>query len=174
MPARQRRLQCVVLVHERKFPAGSAHPRAGGSPPQRVHLPPLSARCHSRAGSIILESESPLSPELGSSVQRPMTAPIQRPTPNAQPGEAGTKTAESLDSNHSASDLIPFPKSTVSIPNLRTARSICAQGATNFRTDCPMNAPKIARTFQNQSPRMGRWTLDVGRWALNRAGRQKF
>src|SRR5437867_2312131 len=31
----------------------------------------------------------------------------------------------------------------------------------------PLNAAKIARTFENRSPRIGRWALDVGRWALN-------
>src|SRR5207249_4320271 len=30
----------------------------------------------------------------------------------------------------------------------------------------PMNAAKIAWTFGNRSPRIGRWALDVGRWTL--------
>ena len=36
-----------------------------------------------------------------------------------------------------------------------------------FNTQRPLNAAKIARTFENRSPRIGRWVLGVGRWALN-------
>src|SRR5260370_36870207 len=31
----------------------------------------------------------------------------------------------------------------------------------------PLNAAKIARTFDNRSPRIGRWALGVGRRTLN-------
>src|SRR2546430_14021484 len=31
----------------------------------------------------------------------------------------------------------------------------------------PLDAAKVARTFENRSPRIGRWTLGVGHWALN-------
>jgi len=31
----------------------------------------------------------------------------------------------------------------------------------------PLSAAKIAPTFENQSPRIGRWELGVGSWALN-------
>ena len=94
-----------------------------------------------------------------------------------QPGEAGTKGAESLDSNHSASDLIPFPKSTVSIPKFRTARRICAQDATNFRTDCPIAkfrlsdrnvcwirpaTPRAVAATQNPDCRRRNWRPGLG------------
>src|SRR6266446_9211400 len=87
-------------------------------------------------------------PVLESENMKTFTA--QRPRPNVQRPARRSRNQDGrmiwgqnhwiqiiLPSNHSASDLIPFPKSTVSIPNLRTVRRICALNATNFRTDCP-------------------------------------
>ncbi|SRR6266446_3248115 len=50
-----------------------------------------------------------------------------------------------LPSNYSASDLITFHKSIVSIQRLRTDRRNCAEDATNFRTDCPIRSDNVAR-----------------------------
>src|SRR6266436_3601006 len=90
----------------------------------------------------------------------------QRPTPNpakSEPRRQNDFAAESLDSNYSASDLITFHKSTVSIPRLRTARRNYAQDATNFRTDCPTpnEGGEDRPELENRSPRMGRWTLNA-------------
>src|SRR6266446_3000825 len=75
-----------------------------------------------------------------------------------------------LSSNHSASNLITFHTSNVSIPNLRTARRICAQDATNFRTDGPTpptsNAQHAAIDFRT-SGRSSARSMDVGRWTVS-------